>query len=299
MRVFVTGASGFVGKAVTKELLAAGHTVLGLARSDESADVIASLGAGVHRGSLTDLSALKAGAASCDGVIHLAFLHDFASFAASAEIDRNAINALADALAGSNRPLLVTSGTLLVPRGRVATEEAVYDPNSSVLAVRGESEELTKRLASKNVRTAVVRLAPVIHGDGDVMFMHMLITNAREKGVSAYVGDGLNRWPATHVLDAAAAYRLAVEKAPAGSMLHAVAEEGVQLKDIATIIGKKLGVPVESKTADKASEHFGMLAEVVGADNPVSSAKTREVLGWSPKQRGLLDDLENGKYFSG
>ncbi|KIW08366.1 uncharacterized protein PV09_01282 [Verruconis gallopava] len=297
MRVFVTGASGLIGRAVTRELLNTGHTVLGLARSDKAAEVISDLGAEVHRGSLYDLDSLKAGAAASDGVIHLAFDMDFTNVRKSCDTDQAAIRAMADALAGSNRPLIITSGTLLLPRDRVATEDDVYDPSTGPLAIRGESEELAKSLASNGVRSAVMRLAPTNHGDGDAMFMAEIIHIARAKGVSAYIGDGLNRWPAVHYLDTAVAFRLALEQGSAGATYHVVAEEGVRMKDIAEAIGKKLEVPVVSKSMEQAQEHFGFFAALVGANSPVSSKKTREALGWTPKQWTLLEDLEHGKYF--
>ncbi|KAF2502820.1 NAD(P)-binding protein [Lophium mytilinum] len=301
MRVFVTGASGLIGKAVTKELLGGGHTVLGLARSDKAAEELTALGADVQRGSLYDLDVLKEGAAASDGVIHLAFdfVHGFTNFAQSCQTDQEAIRAMADALAGSNRPLIITSVTMVLPHGRTGTEDESHDISSPTTAVRGESEVLAKGLASKGVRTAVVRLAPTNHGDGDDhMFMSTLISIAREKGTSVYVGDGLNRWPAAHYLDTAVVYRLALEKADAGSTFHAVAEEGIEMKNIAQMIGEKLGLPVESKSLEEAQKHFGpVFGSIVGADNPVSNKKTQEELGWNPQQCTLLADLQDGKYF--
>ncbi|KAL1593296.1 hypothetical protein SLS60_010904 [Paraconiothyrium brasiliense] len=300
MRIFLTGGTGFIGKAVIAELLSFGHTVTGLARSDESAKILKSLGASVHKGSLSDLRALKEGAAAADAVIHLAFIHDFSNYTASVETDKTAIEVMAEGLEGTGKPLLVASGTLLLRHGHVGTEDDAFDTSTAPFEVRGQSEEHTKKLAKdKGVGAVVVRLAPVVHGDADKQFMPIIIAAARKNGVSAYIGDGLHRWPATHVLDAAAAFRLAVErKVPGGSTLHFVAEEGVQIKDIAITIGEKLGVPVVSKDTDEAADHFGWFASVVGADNPVSSAKTKEVLDWTPKQPGLLDDLRNGSYFS-
>ncbi|KAH8893001.1 NAD(P)-binding protein [Thozetella sp. PMI_491] len=297
MRAFITGGSGFIGKAVIKELLGAGHAVLGLARSDKAAGELASLGAEVLRGSLHDLNILKQGADASDGVIHLAFVHDFANFEKCCQTDQDAIRAMAEVLAGSNRPLIMTSGTLLLPRGRLSTEDDFYDPSSTTFAARGESEMLAKRLAAEGVRAIVMRVAPVNHGDGDRMFIPTLITTAREKGVSVYVGDGLNRWPAVHYLDTAIAYRLALESAEAGLTYHAVAEEGVKMKDIAEAIGSRLGVPVKSNSEEEARKHFGPFGVAVGADNPTSSKKTREALGWSPRHCSLLDDLRYGKYF--
>ncbi|KAF2799397.1 NAD(P)-binding protein [Melanomma pulvis-pyrius CBS 109.77] len=299
MRVFVTGASGFIGKAVTRELLRAGHTVLGLARSEKAAEELIALGTEVQRGSLYDLEVLKDGAAASEGVIHLAFVHDFANFMQSCQTDQEAIRVMGDALAGSNRPLIITSGTMLLPHGRLGTEDDSYNTSSPTFAVRGQSETLAKTLASEGIRTAIMRLAPINHGDGDNhMFMSTLIATAREKGVSVYVGDGLNHWPAVHYLDTAVSYRLALEKASAGSIYHIVAEEGVKMKDIASMIGEKLGLPVESKSMEEAQEHFGpFFGLVVGADNLASNKKTREVLGWDPQQRTLLADIQYGKYF--
>ncbi|KAI5865311.1 NAD(P)-binding protein [Durotheca rogersii] len=297
MRIFVTGASGFIGKSVTKELLGAGHTVLGLARSDEAAAALTALGADVKRGSLYDLNALKQGAAASDGVIHLAFVHDFADFAQSCQTDQEAIRAMGDVLAGSSRPLIITSATMVLPHGRVGTEDDSYDPLWPKSAARGQSETLAKSLASEGIRTAVMRLAPVSHGDGDHMFMPALIATAREKGASAYVGDGLNRWPAVHYLDTAVAYRLALEKARPGSVFHVVAED-VRMKDIAAVIGEKLSLPVESKSKEEAQAHFGpFLGPLVSVDNPTSNRKTREVLDWHLRERTLLADLRDGKYF--
>lgn len=300
MHIFVTGASGFIGRALLPELLSAGHTVTALSRSPSSTQTITSLGATPHPGSLTDTNSLTAGAAAADAVIHLAFVHDFSNFAASVETDKAAIAALAAGLAGTKRPLIVTSGTLLLPHGRVGTEDDAYDASTGPLAVRGQSEEFTLGLArEKGVRSVVVRLAPVVHGEGDVQFMPGIIAAAREKGGAAYVGEGLNRWPATHVKDAAVAYRLAVEReVPPGSVLHFVAEGGVRLKDVAEVIGEKLGVPVVSKVGGEVESHFGWISAVIGIDNPVSSEKTRELLGWTPKERGLLDDLREGSYFT-
>ncbi|KAJ4351588.1 uncharacterized protein N0V89_006931 [Didymosphaeria variabile] len=300
MHIFLTGGNGFIGKAVIAELLSFGHTVTGLARSDESAQILISLGTSVHKGSLSDLHALKEGAAAADAVIHLAFIHDFSNFAASVEIDKAAIEAMAEGMKGTGKPLIVTSGTLLMRHGHVGTEDDAYDTSAAPFDVRGQSEELTKKLAKdKGIAAVVVRLAPVVHGDTDKQFVPIVIAAARKNGVSAYIGDGLNRWPATHVLDAAAAFRLAVErKVPPGSTLHFVAEEGVQTKDVAIAIGKKLGLPMVSKKKDEAAEHFGWFASVAGIDNPVSSAKTKEMLGWTPKQPSLLDDIRNGTYFT-
>ncbi|ORX98163.1 NAD dependent epimerase/dehydratase family protein [Basidiobolus meristosporus CBS 931.73] len=297
MRVFVTGATGFIGQAVVRELLAAGHQVVGLARSDKGAEMLTAMGAEVLRGSLEDLASLKQGASAADGVIHLAFIHDFSDYEASCRVDRSAIEALGAALKGSNRPLIITSGTLLLPQGRLATEEDTPDLSTPTASARGQSEQVALSLVSQGVRVSIVRLPPTNHGDGDHGFVKMLINLAREKGVSAYIGDGLNCWPATHRLDAASVYKLALAKGSAGSIFHAVAEEGVKLKDIAEEIGKQLNVSVASKPLEEAQEHFGWLGFVVAGNNPTSSAITREKLGWSPVQPSLLADIKTGTYF--
>ncbi|WP_144151893.1 SDR family oxidoreductase [Paraburkholderia sp. BCC1885] len=298
MRIFVTGATGFVGEAVVRELLAAGHSVLGLARSDAGADTLTRLGAAVHRGDLLDTAGLAEGAKACDGVIHLAFIHDFSRFKENCEIDRGVIAALGGALAGSDRPLVVTSGTGLLSSTRIVTEEDM--PQSGPNAVpRIASEEAAAALVARGVNASIMRLPPTVHGDGDHGFVPMLIALAREKGVSAYVGEGLNRWPAVHRFDAAQAFRLALEKGVAGARYHAVAEEGVAFRDIASVIGQRLNVPVVSKNGADVAGHFGWFAHFAGMDNLASSQRTRELLGWEPKQIGLIADLDRPPYFEG
>ena len=294
MRVFVTGASGWIGSAVVPELIAAGHSVLGLARSDDSAAALAAAGAEVHPGSLDDLDSLRAGAAAADGVIHLAYIHDFTRMEAAAEADARAIGALGDALASSGRPLAIASGTLGLAPGRVGTERDVPEPG---VHPRVANAQATLALADRNIRAIVVRLPPTVHGDGDHGFLAALVGIARDQGVSGYIGDGANRWPGVHRLDAARVFRLAIEQAPTGSVLHAVADEGVPVRALAEVIGRQLELPVRSIAPEDAAEHFGWLSRFIGADAPASSTLTRELLGWEPEQPGLLADLEAGHYF--
>ncbi|WP_394830226.1 SDR family oxidoreductase [Pendulispora rubella] len=299
MRVFVTGATGFVGSALVQELIGAGHRVLGLARSEKGASLLAAAGAEVHRGDLEDLESLKQGAAAADGVIHTAFIHDFSNIAAAGVTDKLAIEAMGATLAGSERPFVVTSATALVAQGRVATERDTPLLQPAAGAHRLASDRATLALASRNVRVSLVRLSPSVHDDGDYGFVPALIRIAREKGVSAYIGEGRNRWPAVHRRDAVRLYRLALEKGAPGSTFHGVADEGVPTREIAEVIGRRLNVPVISKSPEDAAAHFGWLARFFGLDNPSSSAQTREQLGWSPQHPGLLADLEHGRYFEG
>ncbi len=299
MRVFVTGATGFIGSAIVQELISSGHQVLGLARSDAGAKSLAAAGATVHRGSLNDLDSLKRGAAASEGVIHTAFIHDWkdiSDYAAACETDRFAVEALGAALAESGRPFVVTSGTALLRPGRLGTEDDATDP-SSAAALRIASEEAALSMASHGVRVSVVRLAPSVHGDGKAGFVSVLIGIAREKGVSAYVGDGLNRWPAVHRLDAAHLFRLALEKASVGARFHGVADEGVSVRDIAQVIGRRLNVPVVAKSPEDAAGHFGWFAHFAAIDNPASSTRTQERLGWRPTHPALISDLDGASYF--
>ena len=294
MRVFVTGASGFIGSAVIPELIDAGHEVLALARSDASALALTATGAEVLSGDLEDLNVLERGAAASDGVIHLAFIHDFSRHEEAVTIDKRAIETLAAPLEGSNRPLVVASGVVGLGAGRLATER---DDWESAVSPRFENARMTLTLASRGVRSSIVRLAPTVHGEGDHGFIPWLINIARETGVSGYVGDGSNHWPAVHRLDAATLFRLALESAPAGSVLHGVADEGVPVRTIAEIIGRHLNLPVRSVPAEEADEHFGWLARVLALDSRASSALTRELLGWNPTHAGLIEDLEQGHYY--
>jgi nucleoside-diphosphate-sugar epimerase len=293
MRIFVTGATGFIGSAIVQELIGAGHQVLGLARSDAGAVSLAAAGADVHRGSLEDLDSLHSGAASTDGVIHTAFIHDFSNYVPAAETDRRAIAILGAALAGSDRPMVVTSGTLLLQRqGPLATEDDTTNSNFP-----RKSEEAALEIASRGVRVSVVRLPPSVHGDGDHGFVPRLIAIGREKNASAFVGDGQNRWPAVHRLDAAHLYRLVIEKGSAGARYHAVADEGVPFQDIAGVIGRRLKVPVVSKSPEEAAGHFTWLSHFVSIDCPASSAQTQERLAWRATRPSLIADIDRPSYF--
>jgi nucleoside-diphosphate-sugar epimerase len=295
MRVFVTGATGFIGSAIVRELIDAGHKVVGLARSDTAARSLATAGANVHRGSLDDLDSLQSGAAKADGVIHTAFNHDFSKFKESCENERRVVETLGTALAGSQRPLIVTSGTGLLTPGRLATEEDSVPSGSPIPRIA--SEEAAAAAAARGARVSVVRLSATVHGDGDHGFIPLLIGIAREKGAAAYIGEGNSRWPAVHRLDAAHLYRLVLESGAAGARYHGVAEEGVPMRDIATVIGRRLNLPVVSKTPEEAAGHFGWFAHFAALDNPSSSAQTREQLGWRPTQPGLVPDLDRPGYF--
>ena len=296
MRVFVTGASGWIGSALVAELMAAGHQVLGLVRSDDAAAALSATGAEVRQGSMEDLECLRGGALEADGVVHTAFNHDFSKHAENCELDRRAIEALGAALEGSHRPLLVTSGLALQATGRVFTENDL--PVSASPAYPRVSEITAIALAARGINAAVVRLPPSVHGHGDHGFIPMLVAIARAKGLSAYVGNGLNRWPAVHRLDAAQLFRLALEKGVAGAKYHGVADEGVPFKEIAAIIGRRLDVPVVAKPSAEAAEHFGWMAQFAAMDLPASAAATQNLLGWHPTRPGLIADIDHPSYFA-
>ena len=294
MRVFVTGAAGFIGAATTKELIANGHQVIGLARNDANADSLKKMGAQVHRGSLDDVDSLKSGARNSDGVIHLAFIHDFSKFAENGQIDKRAIEAMGSVLEGTNKPFVVTSGTGLLAPGRLATEDDAAHSGEGIPRV---SESAAFAFANRGVRASAIRLPQVHGGEGKAGFVGYLYEVAKAKGVSAYVGDGSNRWPSAHRDDVAVLYRLALEKGRAGAPYHAVAEEGVPVRPIAELFGKVLKVPVKSITQDEAFAHYGFLAMFAGLDMPASSAKTQAELGWKPKQIGLMEDIGQPGYW--
>ena len=306
MRVFVTGASGWIGSALVPALIGAGHQVTGLARSEAAAAALVAAGAEVQRGTVDDLDTLRRAAAASDGVIHLAFKHDLVfsgGFREAADADRRAVETIGAALAGSDRPFVLASGLAGLTPGRVATERDGRDPDAAAAPLGGGpltrrgTAHVTLALASRGVRSSVLRLPPTVHGDGDHGFMAALVGIARDKGVSGYLGDGSNRWPAVHRLDAAHLFRLALEQAPAGSVLHAVADEGVPIRAIAAVIGRHLDLPLVSVSPTDAGDHFGWLGAFIGIDSPASSALTHALVGWQPTQPGLLEDLEQGHYF--
>jgi nucleoside-diphosphate-sugar epimerase len=292
MRVFVTGATGFVGCAMVPELISVGHQVVGLGRSDVAASSLAAAGADVQRGSLDDLESLRKGAGAADAVIHAGFIHDFANYAAAAETDKRAIQTIGAVLAGSDRPLIVTSGTALTAPGRVATEN-----DSANSTFPRKSEEAAASTAAGGARVSVLRLPPSVHGVGNHGFVPLLIRLAREKGVSAYVGQGLNRWPAVHRLDAAYLYRLVPEESLIAPCYHAVADEGVPFREIAQVIGRRLNIPIVSKSPEEAADHFGWFAHFAALDCPASSVQTQEELGWRPTQASLIPDVDQPSYF--
>ena len=294
MKVFVTGATGFIGTAIVQELISAGHQVLGLARSEASAQKLIKAGAEAHRGDLEDLDSLRSGAAQADGVIHAGFIHDFTRFKEVCEVDKIAIETIGEVLAGSNRPLIVTSGTALVSPGILATEDIIPPFNP---AWPRASELAADAVAALGVRAAALRLSPSVHGEGDHHgFIHILVNTAREKGFSAYIDEGLNRWNAVHRLDAANLFRLALENAKPGARYHGSTEEAITVKAIAEALGKQLGLPVKSIAPEAAAEHFGWFAHMAAIDCPASSKLTQERLNWHPSHSTLLEDIENGIY---
>jgi nucleoside-diphosphate-sugar epimerase len=293
MRVFVTGASGFIGSAVVPELIQAGHRVLGLARSDASAKALAAAGADVHRGDLKDVESLRVGAAETEGVIHLAFIHDFNDFEASVRTDMRAIETMGAVLEGSGRPLVIASGIVGMAPGRLATEDIPFEAKTHP---RTANAVAALALAQRGVTVSFIRLSPTVHGKGDHGFIGTLVQIARDKGVSGYIGDGSNRWPAVHRFDAASLFRLALEKAPPGAMLHGVADAGIPTRQIAEVVGRKLGLPVASIAPEAAGAHFGWLGRFFALDQLASSALTQQRLGWTPTHPGLLEDLEQGNY---
>ncbi|TSJ37234.1 SDR family oxidoreductase [Mucilaginibacter corticis] len=294
MRVFVTGATGFIGTAIVQELINAGHSVLGLARSEASAAKLIEAGADVHSGDLEDLDSLRSGAAQSDGVIHAGFIHDFTRFKEVCEVDKKAIETIGEILVGSDRPLIVTSGTALVSPGTLATEDIIPPFNP---AWPRASEQTADELVKQGIRAAALRLSPSVHGDGDHHgFVPILVNTARQKGFSAYIGEGLNRWNAVHRLDAANLFRLALEQATPGTRYHGAAEEAITVKAIAEAIGKQLNIPIKSITPEAAAEHFGWFAHMAAIDCPTSSKLTQERLSWHPTHSTLLADIENGVY---
>ncbi len=295
MKVFITGGTGFIGTAVVQELLNAGHEVLGLARSESSADALRAAGVSVHRGSLEDRASLEAGASACDGVVHTGFVHDFSRYKEMCELDRGVIETLGSALGGSDKPLIVTSGALTTP-GRRATEKDHHEANASQTMPRAASEEAADALVKRGVRVGVVRPSPSVHGQGDHGLIPMLIQTAKKNGASAYIGDGTNRWSAVHRLDAARVFARALERTSPGARFHAVGEPEISFRSIAAAIGELLRLPVISVAPEDAESHFGWLAWVVALDCPTCSAITRERLDWEPSHPTLLDDLASGAY---
>ncbi|HWA63956.1 MAG TPA: SDR family oxidoreductase [Caulobacteraceae bacterium] len=294
MRVFLTGATGFIGTAVARELLGAGHTVLGVARTDEGAEALAAAGVAPHRGDLNDHASFIAGARACEAVIHCAFIHDFARFVENMAIEQQTVVAMLDALAGSGMPFIATSGVAMLAPGRTATEDDMPARQG-----RGETEALVREAAGRGLRTAVIRLPPITHDSGTGGFLPPLVNAAREKGVAAFVGDGANRWPAGNRLDAARLYRLALEQGEPGAVYHAVDDEGLAMREIAEAIGRRLGLPTASVTAQDAPAHFGWLGMFAGVDMPASAALTRERLGWRPTHPGLIEDIETAAVLTG
>lgn len=300
MRVFVTGANGFIGSALVPQLLAAGRQVTGLARSEATSAALRDAGVEVKFGSLDDLDVLREAAADSDGVIHLAFRHDIAfsgGFAEAAQSDLNAVQALGEALSGTDRPLVIASGLMGLKPGHMATEQDFPAPDTDPMTLaRARTAQAALELAGQGVRSSVVRMAPTNYGEGDHGFIAQLIGTARRTGVAGFIGDGSQRWPTAHRLDTAELFRLALDKAPAGSVLHGNAQN-VTMKDIAVTIGQQLNLPVQSVAPEQAFEHFGFLATAVGSDNPASSEQTRQLVGWQPRQPGLIEDLKQGHYF--
>ena len=295
MRVFVTGASGFVGSAIVKELLKAGHQVLGLARTDSAAKALANIGAEVHRGNIDDLESLKRGTENCDAVIHTAFNHDFTQFKANCEADRQIIKALGEGLIGTTRPLVLTSGIGVLNADQLLTEND--QPPGSDIMPRAATEEATQALIQQGVNAYIVRLPPTVHGQGDHGFVPMIINAAKEKGESAYIGEGQNQWPAVHRFDAAVLYRLIVEKQPEHRVYHAVAEEGIPFRQLASAIGQGLNLQTISKEGPDAEAHFGWLTYFAAKSCAASSEQSRKTLNWEPREVSLLEDLASGVYF--
>ncbi|HXQ45800.1 MAG TPA: SDR family oxidoreductase [Caulobacteraceae bacterium] len=294
MRVFLTGATGFIGTAVARELIGAGHSVLGVARTEEGARTLASRGVDPHMGDLADHDSFISGARVCEAVIQCAFIHDFSRFAENIEIEKNTVAAMLDALAGSGKPFIATSGVAMLAPGRTATEDDRPQRQG-----RGETEALVREAAGRGLRTAVIRLPPITYDSGEGGFLPMLVSVAREKGVAAYIGDGANRWPAGHRLDAANLYRLALEKGEPGAAYHAVGDEGVPMREIAAAIGRRLGLPTASLGVEDAVNHFGWLGMFAGIDMPATSQLTQQRLGWRPTHARLIEDIASAASLAG